>query len=80
MAYTDAGIGAKTPTVKEIKKVTELLNTKIGQGGGGGGSTVTVPNEGSGVVQINGTSKAVVNFATDAEFEEAMAAAGLVLV
>jgi hypothetical protein len=65
--------------VKEIKKVTELLNTKIGQGGGGG-STVAVPNEGSGVVQINGTSKAVVNFATDAEFEEAMAAAGLVLV
>ena len=71
MAYT-AAIGEKGAKVEQIRKMIGLLPT-----GGGGGSTVTVPNEGSGVIEINGTPKAVVNFATDAEFEEALQAAGL---
>ena len=75
MAYNDATHGDKTATVRECRSMAALLMAR--DVGGGGGSSVAVPNEGSGVVQINGTSKAVVNFATDAEFEEMLADAGL---
>lgn len=43
----------------------------------GSGSTVTVLNEGSGVIEVDGTPKAVVNFATDTEFDGMLADAGL---
>lgn len=75
MAYNDATHGDKTATVRECRSMAALLMER--DGSGEGGSNVAVPNEGSGVVQINGTPKAVVNFATDTEFEEMLRDAGL---
>ncbi|MBQ9565447.1 MAG: hypothetical protein IJU98_07675 [Synergistaceae bacterium] len=45
MAYTEAGIGAKTPTVKQVRKTAALLDAKIGSGGGSGISDAPVDGE-----------------------------------